>query len=104
MLPKTAATSASAELAALIASRKKRKLVGFSAWPRFGSRVFVEVADLDGLILEAELLSLEIDYGQGRRIGNLRIVDQFDGLSDGLRLMMPRTIKAHLIDLRKEQK
>lgn len=103
MLPKPSATSASAELASLITSRKKQKLVGFSAWPRFGSRVFVEVTDLGGLILEAELLSLEIDYTEARRLGNLRIVDQFEGLSDGLRSMMPKTVKAHLIDLRRKQ-
>jgi len=104
MLPKPTATSASRELADLVAARKKRKLTGFSAWPKFGAKVLVEAAELGGLLVEAELLSVEIEYEEGRRIGNLRIVDDFGGLSDSLRSMMPKSVKAHLIDLRRPTK
>jgi hypothetical protein len=101
MLPKPSATSASKELADLVRAQSKRKLVGYSSWPRYGSEVLVACPKLGGLLVRAELLSLEIDYGEARRFGKLRVTDEFEGLSEGLRAMMPKTVTAHLIDLKK---
>jgi hypothetical protein len=101
VIPKPSAPSASKELTDLLRAQSRRKLSGYSSWPRYGSEVLVACSGLGGLLVRAELLGLEIDYGEGRWCGKLRVTDDFEGLSEGLRAMMPKTVTAHLIDLKK---